>query len=359
MRFHLLGLAHVPTNREYEPCAYTQKIVRLADMLMSKGNEVYFYGNSDSNVACTELIPVLTPEDRKRVYGDYNWRKEFFKHDPKDEAHQLFNANTIVEINKRKQERDILCITMGNYQKPISDAVKLALTTETGIGYEGIYTAYRVFESYAWMHHVYGLIAQKDGGIFDAVIPNAYNPKEFNFSDKKGDYFLYIGRMIWRKGVQIAFDTCRVLKKKLILAGQGDLKEFKTESVDYEMIGTVTGEDKKNLYANAIAAFTPTIYIGPFEGVHVEAMMSGTPVITSDWGVYPESVIDGEVGYRCRMLSDFVRAARNCLDGKIDYTTCRNYATKRYSTEVVSQKYQRYFEQLQTLFDKGWYDLSY
>jgi glycosyltransferase involved in cell wall biosynthesis len=355
MRFHVLGLAHVPTNKIFEPCAYTQKIIRLCDMLMLQGNEVLFYGNSDSAVNCTELIPVLTPEDRKRVYGDYNWKKEFFKHDPRDEAHQLFNKNAILEINKRKRVDDILCVTMGNYQKPISDAVGLTLTSESGIGYEGIYTAYKVFESYAWMHHLYGLIQQKDGNYFDTVIPNCYNSNEFIYQKKKEDYFLFIGRFIWRKGIQVAFDTMRIIGKKLLLAGQGDLNGINTKDVDFEVLGTVTGEEKKRLFAGATATFVPTIYIGPFEGVSVESMFSGTPVITSDWGVFTETVPNGVVGYRCRMLRDFVQAAQNCIDKKIDSSNCLKHAVDNFSTLVGSDKYQKYYSDLSTLLKDGWY----
>ena len=356
MRFHLLGLAHLPTNKIYESCAYTQKILRLSDMLMSMGNEVIFYGCENSEVKCTEFVQVLSEEKRVEVYGDYDWKNMFFKHDPTDEAHNVFNVNSILEITKRRQPKDILLITMGNYQKPISDALDMPVS-ECGIGYTGVFTDKRVFESYAWMHHVYGLRNETVGNFWDAVIPNSYYLDEFIFNDQKEDYYLFIGRLIKHKGIQIAIDAVRELGKRLVVAGQGDLSNcgLNLDGVDIEHIGTVTGDEKKRLYANAIATFVPTMYIGPFEGVSVESMLSGTPVITTDFGVFTETVVNGLNGYRCRIHKEFVKAADDCAVGCINHMACRNYALSRFSTEIVKHQYHEYYERLHTLFKDGWY----
>src|SRR4051812_44031363 len=70
-RFHLLGLAHLPTHRDCSPCAYTQKTVKLARMLKSLGHQVVFYGGEGSEVECDEFVPVVTAADRLACYGDY------------------------------------------------------------------------------------------------------------------------------------------------------------------------------------------------------------------------------------------------------------------------------------------------
>ena len=72
--------------------------------MTNRGHTVYHYGHEDSDVVCTEHVTVTTDEDLNKAYGDYNWKKEFFKHDTSDHAHVTFNANAIKGNQKEKQE---------------------------------------------------------------------------------------------------------------------------------------------------------------------------------------------------------------------------------------------------------------
>ena len=72
LRFHLLGLAHLETNRKNSSCAYTQKIIKLARMIKAYGHTLYFYGVEGSDVECDEFIQVSTQEVLKQAYGDYD-----------------------------------------------------------------------------------------------------------------------------------------------------------------------------------------------------------------------------------------------------------------------------------------------
>jgi len=356
-RFHMLGLAHIPTSREFRPCAYSQKVVKMGTMLKSLGHTVYFYGGEGSDLDCDESVQVVSNQDRIDCYGDYDWKTEFFKLSGTDSCHKTFNENAIREINARKEYGDLVLCPMGWWHKPITDAVNLA-AIESGIGYRGVFAKYRVFESYAWMHYIYGRRKQDDGSYYDAVIPNYYDPVDFPYQEKKDDYFLYLGRLVRRKGIQVAVGVTRELGAKLIVAGQGSLvnpdEKLNITDAHVEHVGTVGPEERAELMGHARAVFVPTLYIEPFGGTAVEAMMCGTPVLAADWGAMSETVLPQVTGFRCRTFGEFVWAARNA--GKIKPADCRRWAIENYSMDRVKWQYQAYFEQVKDLWGDGWYN---
>jgi len=121
--------------------------------------------------------------------------------------------------------------------------------------------------------------------------------------------------------------------------------------IDY--VGTVGFEERNKLLANARAVIVPSLYFEPFGLVVAEALLCGTPVITTDWGSFPEIVPQGEVGYRCHTMDDFLWAARNIETIKPE--RCREYAVNNFSMDVIGPKYQEYFTKVQDLHEGGWY----
>lgn len=347
-RLHVIGFPHTQVTAKYSWCAYTQKVRRFCNMMTDLGHDVLLYAGSETDTRVTEHIVVNTRDtDPYKQSFPPTWSADDpFWSDMNDKA-----ANA---ISTRYEPGDYLCLIAGYAQQNLAIRYPDMVAVEYGVGYEGTFADYRVFESYAWMHTIYGYqqgAMRADGKFFDAVIPNSYDTEEFELGDGSGEYLLYIGRLTPRKGIQIALDTAKAADVPLIVAGDGDF--VLPDWVDYQ--GLVGPKERTELYGSAIATIVPTLYVEPFGGVAVESMLCGTPAITTDFGAFTETV-DVMVGTRCRMLRDFV-AAVDTSKG-FDRSRVRDIALSRYSTDVVKFKYDRYFNQLDTLKDKGWYTLD-
>lgn len=338
MRFHIPAIVGQPTVKSNSVCAYTQKILKFADMMMPRGHEVFIYSGPEYDGQCTEHFNVY--EDAP--YEGFNIAKW-----------EPWNQKAVPVIKENFEDGDYLLLISGLAQKSISDQMDpdQFRTIEFGIGYQGVFANYRVFESYAWMHTVLGEIHgayEANGSFYDTVIPNYFDIKDFEDRGGDGGYYLYTGRLLQRKGVEIASQVCEKLGVPLKLAGDGDYKPAYGEYV-----GKVGPEERKELMGNAIASFVPSLYLEPFGGVVVESMLSGTPVISTDWGAMSENIINGENGYRCKTFGDFLVATDLVKD--LDRKLVRRYAKRNFSFKAVAPQYEAFFNQVNDLQGKGWY----
>lgn len=255
MRFHVVALPHTNTTEDFTACAYTEKIRKFCIMMKNLGHTVYLYAGEYNEAPCDEHIMCITEEQRLKAVGNNHYSAASF--DWNLPHWVTFNTNAINEIGKRLEHKDFICLIAGHASKPIADAFPNELSVEFGIGYGGWFAKYKVFESYAWMHACYGSKVNNphdlDGKFYDTVIPSYIDIKDFPFQEVPDDYYLYIGRLIDRKGYQIAVDVCRALGKRLLIAGQGTPPPYG------EYLGVVGTEQRAKIMGGAIATFAPTI----------------------------------------------------------------------------------------------------
>ena len=359
MRFHALGVQHTVTSKEYVACAFTQKVLKFCSMMTLRGHTVIHYGHEDSDVECTEHVTVLSREDYNSTYGDHDFRSKLFKFDTNDDAYKTFNGNAIREINERKQPGDILLAFWGAGHQAICDGAGSGMkVVEPGIGYPwGHFAEYKIFESYA-MYHAFlqrERVAQcsdvENQWSKEAVIPNYFELCDFVDEvvpmKDRNDYFLFVGRIGTAKGVQYAIHMTERLGVQLLIAGQNAEEGLKEVGMfpppkHVEIVGHVDAQKRKTLMANARAVVCMSTFAEPFCGVHVEALMSGTPVITADWGAFTEINMHGVTGFRCRTLDQMVEAGRRIHE--IDPLKCRTWAVDNFSTDRVAEMYEAFFE---------------
>jgi glycosyltransferase involved in cell wall biosynthesis len=175
--------------------------------------------------------------------------------------------------------------------------------------------------------------------------------KDFDFCATPKDYFLFVGRIIDSKGIGLAVDMTKRIGAKLYVAGQGDLAAACGGTVPDHVteIGYVEPHQRKELMKNAKALIAPTLYNEPFGGVTIEALFSGTPTITSDWGGFAENNLHGITGYRCRNMEQYIWACKN-ID-RISRQDCRDWAVNNFSLERVGRMYEEYFNTLLKVHD--------
>lgn len=353
-RIHLLALPNVQTTSAYSLCGFCTATIRFARLLKHLNYHVTLYASEENEAPCDELVTVIKREEQSILLDglDYQYAALHNKGYP---LWALANGRAIAEIAKRKQERDIICTIGGTSQEQVANAHPDLMTVEYSIGYVSSFAKYRVYESHYWRANTHGYQREVDGRFFDAVIPLCFDSKEFRFRDKheKEPFALYVGRLVPKKGLAIACKAAAAAGVKLKIIGHGDTS-LVTDGAEY--LGALDMQERNEWMSRASVLLAPTTYIEPFGSVAVEAQLCGTPVISTDFGGFVETVEHGKTGFRCNYLGEFVDAIKrvNELDNRYIYER----ALSKYDIPAVAVEYDRYFKRLNLLWGEGWDSLK-
>jgi glycosyltransferase involved in cell wall biosynthesis len=310
--------------------------------MQSRGWNLIHYGHESAEVPCENLVCVTDEEFPPPENGD------LFIH--KNELIEIYNNRAIEHIASRKKPGDMILCFYGLANKSTTEAHSDLKIVEPSIGYppETVFAPYRAFVSYSQMHYYYGLHKQLlSPSWFDAVIHNAFTPEEFTFSAEKEDYFVYLGRVNFDKGIDLCIQVTQQLGKKLKIAGPTDtLAHLNYNKIPdhVELVGYVGPEERAELLSKAQCLMAPTHYIEPFGNIVAEAQFCGTPVITTDWGGFVDSVVHGVTGYRCKDFGSFVEAAK--VVHELDPHNCRSWAEQNFSDKVIHDKFDLWLKKI-------------
>jgi glycosyltransferase involved in cell wall biosynthesis len=345
---HLLGLPNAPTTADYPLCGFTQATRRFARILDALGAHVTLYASDENDAPCAELVPVITREEQTTLLDDTPY--QYATMADKIGLWQLTNPRIAKAIGERKQPRDLICLIGGLSQQAVAAAHPDLMTVEYSIGYIGSFAPYRVYESQIWRHCTHGFQDQIDGRFFDAVIPLFFDPAEFPYQAIKEPFALYVGRLVPKKGVAVACEAAAIAGVPLKVIGHGD-PALVTHGAEY--LGVLPTVERNQWLARASCLICPTLYLEPFGAMAVEAQLCGTPVLSTNFGGFVETVRHGETGYRGDTLGDFVDALHH-LDRLWDAGRIRDRAVQLYSLTTATAAYRRYFDRLALLWDQGW-----
>jgi glycosyltransferase involved in cell wall biosynthesis len=353
MRLHLIGIFHTQHSQGFSHCAFTGKALRFPRMMQAQGFTVIEYSNEGSESGASEIVPMLSLDEFKALYN--RGETDFHGNDAiiGSAGHQLFEKRLIAALRERLEPQDIICHPFGHAHERLMAEFPNHQHVETGIGYSTLMPhSFRIFESYAWMHYHQGK-EKRNGKNYEWVVPNYYCLDDWDVVTEPGEYLAFLGRITELKGM----DTLRAIADHspwpIVLHGQGDPSKWSHANIHYK--GPISGRERSAFLGNARALLAPSVFTEPFCGMAAEAMLCGTPVVSVDYGAMTETVQEG-MGFRCHTLREWLEGINAA--GNFDRAEIARRARERYSLEACGKKYAHIFQQLNELYDKGWYSFN-
>jgi glycosyltransferase involved in cell wall biosynthesis len=168
------------------------------------------------------------------------------------------------------------------------------------------------------------------------------------YSGGKGDggYLAFVSRMAPEKGPQIAIKTAIEAGMKIKVAGPvpDEEKEWFEKQVkpmlDHELVewvGELDDKGKNEVVGAATAFLVPIQWDEPFGLAFIEALATGTPLVSMARGSLPELIENGRHGFLVDDESKLVEACKKAAS--LDRAECRRWVLERYSPRRMADGY--------------------
>jgi glycosyltransferase involved in cell wall biosynthesis len=186
-----------------------------------------------------------------------------------------------------------------------------------------------------------------------AVIHHGLDLNHYPFSAQGGDGLVFLGRMSPNKGVDDAIRSAQQVGRPLKIAAKmnepGELRYFHDTiepqlSTDIEFVGEVGLAGKVELLTNAAALINPIRWPEPFGLVMIEALASGTPVITNRIGAAPEIVDDCVTGKLADDFDDLVAGLEQVET--FERSACRAAVEHRFTHLRMAKDHESFYRRV-------------
>lgn len=329
----------------------------LTEGLVKKGHDVTLFASGDSKTSA-KLSFVY-----EKALGNSGYNK-------KEPLHPLLHY---IECFDRAGEFDIIHNHAQYYAMFLAHLVKTPVVHTVHGSYSPEYTPEeKIHTLKRFKNHNFVSISNSQRNDlpdlnYRATVYNGIDTSGFTFSDKQGDYILWIGRITSKKGPVEAIKVARELDIKLKIVGAIDPIEqeyFEKEVkplIDGDLVrfdGEVKGGNKIEYYRNALLTIYPIHWNEPFGLVMAESMSCGTPVIAYNQGSVPEIIKDGKTGFivdsQAPGRGDFiikktgveglVEAVKRI--GEIKRQECRDHIVNNFTLDRMVDGYEAVYKQV-------------
>ncbi|ESZ36177.1 MULTISPECIES: glycosyltransferase [unclassified Mesorhizobium] len=190
----------------------------------------------------------------------------------------------------------------------------------------------------------------------ETFVYNGFPVDAYRLADRKGERLLFLGGIARAgKGLNRAVDLAKKFNFALDIAGGSRWKLlgrsqtrkeslfFKSLSRRYRFHGTVDGEEKLRLLGEAYAFLNPISWAEPFGMAAVEAMLCGTPVLTTRCGALAETV-DADSGRFFETDDEFAHGLNEI--NSISARACRESAAERFPIQKTATAYLELYKRI-------------
>jgi len=317
-------------------------IYNLVIGLIEAGEDVILIGHSDSKVPC-KLIPYIkhgenfglaSSEREKWLMGELGTKYAYAiaHYEGADVIHDHTLALSRVKLP-----------TLHTLHGPSNElTVKRCVELSHDPKNNFVSISDRQRETYLKLNHNINFVG---------TVHNSVDAHKLEWTDKKEDFFLFVGRANWEKGLDLAVRVASKAGVGLVMAVKMTEK-FEQEFFEKEIQPWIDKYPKNlalefhqeidrellmDLYRRAKGTLFTSRWEEPFGLVMIESMACGTPVVSLRRGAAPEVIKDGETGFLVDTEEEMAEKVKQ-ID-KLRPGDCRRHIEENFSIEKMTGNY--------------------